>query len=74
MTTHKLFCINLSKIRRDRGLTQQEMADKLGMTIRNYQAYEYAYKTTGTPWPRPERIDEFARTLKCKPSDFFKEP
>jgi len=47
------------------------MADKLGMSPRNYQAYEYAYKTGGRPWPRPERIDEFARALRCDPTDFF---
>lgn len=33
---------NLKKARREAGLTQQQMADKLGITLRHYQKIEYA--------------------------------
>ena len=32
----------LKKARLDKGLTQQAMADKLGLTLRHYQKIEYA--------------------------------
>lgn len=32
---------NLKKARREAGLTQQQMADKLGITLRHYQKIEY---------------------------------
>ena len=32
----------LKKARQDAGLTQQAMADKLGLTLRHYQKIEYA--------------------------------
>ncbi|MBS1915677.1 MAG: helix-turn-helix transcriptional regulator [Bacteroidetes bacterium] len=34
------FSINLSKKRKEKKLTQQQMADKLNIKIRTYQAYE----------------------------------
>lgn len=71
--TSKVFCSNLIRLRKKRGLTQQDMADKLEMEWRTYVAYEYAHKNGGKPWPRPERIDDFCRILKSKPGDFFKE-
>lgn len=33
---------NLKKARQNAGLTQQNMADKLGLTLRHYQKIEYA--------------------------------
>ena len=33
---------NLKKARREAGMTQQQMADKLGITLRHYQKIEYA--------------------------------
>ena len=33
---------NLRKARKDAGMTQQQMADKLGITLRHYQKIEYA--------------------------------
>lgn len=33
---------NLKKARKDAGMTQQQMADKLGITLRHYQKIEYA--------------------------------
>lgn len=31
----------LKELRRKKGLTQQSMADVMGLTMRNYQRYEY---------------------------------
>ena len=31
----------LKELRREKGLTQQSMADMMGITMRNYQRYEY---------------------------------
>ena len=31
----------LKKLRKGKGLTQQNMADVMGLTMRNYQRYEY---------------------------------
>lgn len=33
---------NLRKARKDAGMTQQQMADRLGITLRHYQKIEYA--------------------------------
>ena len=33
----------LKKLRKEKGLTQQNMADMMGITMRNYQRYEYGY-------------------------------
>ncbi len=33
---------NLKKARQEAGLTQQQMADELGLTLRHYQKIEYA--------------------------------
>lgn len=33
---------NLKKARREAGLTQQQMAERLGISIRHYQKIEYA--------------------------------
>lgn len=34
--------VQLQKARKDAGLTQQQVADKLGITLRHYQKIEYA--------------------------------
>lgn len=31
----------LKELRKEKGLTQQSMADMMGITMRNYQRYEY---------------------------------
>lgn len=33
---------NLKEARKEAGMTQQQMADKLGITLRHYQKIEYA--------------------------------
>lgn len=34
---------NLRKARKEKGLTQQQMADRLGLTLGHYQKIEYCY-------------------------------
>jgi len=67
---HQVFCTNLSRIRVEQGLTQQDMADKLGTTLNYYQQIEYGYKT-GRQWPRPEKIKKLSKILKRDPREFF---
>jgi transcriptional regulator with XRE-family HTH domain len=70
---HAVFCSNLKRIRKAKGLTQQDMADKLKIkNVQTYQEIEYGY-LKGLAWPRPDRIKQLAKALKCKPTDFFKE-
>lgn len=39
----------IKQARSDAGLTQQAMADKLGITLRGYQNYEYAERKIPPP-------------------------
>ena len=43
MEKELLMCFGsqLKKLRKEKGLTQQNMADMMGITMRNYQRYEY---------------------------------
>jgi transcriptional regulator with XRE-family HTH domain len=43
MEKELLMCFGsqLKKLRKEKGLTQQNMADMMGTTMRNYQRYEY---------------------------------
>jgi transcriptional regulator with XRE-family HTH domain len=36
-----VFGNRLKKLRKEKGLTQQNMADMMGITMRNYQRYEH---------------------------------
>ena len=38
------FCERLKQLRQERGLKQREMAERLGLALSSYQAYEYAYR------------------------------
>ena len=40
---------NLKKARKDAGMTQQQMADKLGLNLRHYQKIEYG-EICGSFW------------------------
>lgn len=53
-------------------LTQQEVADRVGITLSYYQKIEYGY-ISGTRWPSPDMIKRLAKAMKCKQTDFFKE-
>lgn len=49
---------NLKKIRENRGLTQQEMADKLGISVQAYSRYENTNQD-----PKSSRLLEMANIL-----------
>ncbi|XGC82058.1 helix-turn-helix domain-containing protein [Bdellovibrio bacteriovorus] len=68
---HKVFCKNLTLLRKKRGLTQEAFAEKLGTSVRYAQYLEYGYKE-GINWPSPSKLRQLARILKCDTSDFFK--
>ena len=54
----KSFSLRLKGLRKERGLTQEDMADLMGMTDRNYQRFEYG------------KVNVTARTLIFL-ADFF---
>ena len=62
----KAFAMNLTRLRRDRGLMQSELADRLGITQSRITEYE-----TGKKMPRLKRIREFAIILRCEIDDLL---
>nr|BFD63149.1 hypothetical protein BdHM001_18300 [Bdellovibrio sp. HM001] len=68
---HKLFCQNLTTLRKKRGFTQEDFAEAMGTSVRYAQALEYGYKT-GRHWPSPSKLRTLAKVLKCDTQDFFK--
>ena len=58
--------LNLMYQRKKAGLTQEELAEKVGvkrMTIYNYEA--------GIRYPTPDRLKEIARVLGCSLDDLI---
>ena len=68
---HKTFCLNLTRLRKDRGMTQEKFAEKLETSVRYAQSLEYGYKE-GRNWPSPEKLKQLSRILKCDTLDFFR--
>lgn len=68
---HRLFCSNLTRLRKDRGYTQEDLAEKMGTSVRYAQALEYGYKNN-RHWPSPLKIKKLAKILKCDALEFFK--
>lgn len=66
--THKVFCANLLAARKERGLTQVQMAKLLRMTQPAYAALEM-----GRFMPRLATIERVARVLDCAPSALLDE-
>jgi len=54
-------CQRIAQARRDAGVTQQEMADALDITMRAYQAYE----SDRIPWRRLTQIGEITGKSKA---------
>ena len=55
------------EIREKNGYTQTQMANELGMTLGNYQKYEYGNRTS-IPY---KVIADFCRICNCTPNDIF---
>jgi transcriptional regulator with XRE-family HTH domain len=62
------FASNLKRLRKDSGLTQPELAEKTGIALRTYAAYEYK-----TRFPGPDVIDKLAEALGVDLSELFTE-
>jgi transcriptional regulator with XRE-family HTH domain len=62
----QLFSENLRAFRRRRGLTQQALAERAGLSVTGLQRLE-----AGDRWPRAETIEALAQPLGCHPLDLF---
>lgn len=67
--TGDLFISNLRRLRKAQGLSQDEFAIKVSLSLRGYQKYEQ-----GESSPTPEVIDRFAKALGCTPFDLLDAP
>lgn len=63
----KAFGKRVSEVRRSRGLTQQELAEKVNMSV-----VAIAYIETGKRWARLGTLSKIAKSLKVNVSDLFK--
>jgi putative transcriptional regulator len=58
---------HIKKLREQAGLTQTEVANSLGMTLGNYQKYEYGRIKS---YPH-DVIEKLCRLFDCQPNDLF---
>lgn len=63
----KIFGKRVAEIRKARGVTQQELAEDVGMSV-----VAIAYIETGKRWARLGTLDKIAKSLKVDISMFFK--
>lgn len=63
----KAFGKRVSEVRRSRGLTQQELAERVSMSV-----VAIAYIETGKRWARLGTLSKIANSLKVNVSDLFK--
>jgi transcriptional regulator with XRE-family HTH domain len=68
MSISKILGENLRKLRRDRGFTQSELAEKAGVSATMITFYENGHK-----WPYPDTIKSLAKALKVPESDLFQD-
>ena len=61
--------INLKAKRLEKGMTQNEVADRCGITQCAYSYYEI-----GKRQPKPEMLKKLATVLDCTVDDLLKEP
>lgn len=62
----KAFGKRVSEVRRSRGLTQQELAERVGMSV-----VAIAYIETGKRWARLGTLNKIAKSLKVDISNLF---
>jgi transcriptional regulator with XRE-family HTH domain len=60
---------NVRADRTELGLSQDHVAEQLGLSLAEYQEYEAGDRRFG-----PERLLRLARLLGVEPQDFFKDP
>ena len=63
----KTFAKNLKKARLDKGITQEQLAEKLGISVRYIQLLE----GKNTPNVKVDTLEALAKELKIKPHEFL---
>lgn len=63
----KAFGKRVAEVRKSRGVTQQELAEKINMSV-----VAIAYIETGKRWARLGTLTKIANSLKVDVSDLFK--
>ena len=63
----KSFGQQVARVRKSRGLTQQELAEKIGMSV-----VAIAYIETGKRWARLGTLNKIAGALKVNISELFR--
>lgn len=63
----KTFGKRVAQVRKMRGITQQELAEKVGMSV-----VAIAYIETGKRWARLGTLDKIANSLKVDIEELFK--
>ena len=64
----KKFGNHLAQLRKKRNLTQQELAERVNMSV-----VSIAYLETGKRWTRIDTLRKLARALKTSISELFKD-
>jgi transcriptional regulator with XRE-family HTH domain len=64
----RAFARNLKAIRLEKGQTQEELAEKIGISVRYIQLLE----GKNTPNVKLDTLETLAKALKVHPSDFLK--
>jgi transcriptional regulator with XRE-family HTH domain len=64
----KAFGKRIATIRKQRGITQQKLAEELGMSV-----VAIAYIETGQRWIRLSTLGKMAKVLKVNVRDFFQD-
>lgn len=63
----KAFGKRVAEVRKSRGVTQQELAEDIGMSV-----VAIAYIETGKRWARLGTLNKIAKNLKVDVADLFK--
>ncbi len=62
----KAFGKRVAVLRKDRNITQQQLAENIGVSV-----VTVAYIETGKQWVRPKTLGKIAKSLKVNISDLF---
>jgi len=65
----KVFADNIRRLRKEKGLTQTELADELGLSLASIQGYE-----SERVWPAMDTIKSLAKALEVEESALFLDP
>ncbi len=64
----KAFGKRVAEVRKSKGVTQQELAENIGMSV-----VAIAYIETGKRWARLGTLNKIANSLKVNVADLFKD-